>query len=374
MQLCTNLVYAAAEVFDPCEVLGMYKTLAFLLLVLLSACTTEHTPERSPTATKNITNDLLPETLKWNDARNSVLLLLPLSGSNAAIGQNIINACLLASQGSKDVDFHVVDTARIDPAMLYEQTKYKKFKAVIGPDFCNEVRQYESIFGDVPIFALSNNTDINNQHVIACGLSPLDELKIICEYIRKEKMKGVLFLMPDTPYADRIVTLARKMLPKMFDNDEVDVIKYNKISKEDALKAAQSSRQAIFILEPILDIDELPTTKRVFTLSASALSNKSAWNGVIFAFEDNRRKAFIKHYQKIFKKVPTAIDLAAYDLVGAICASTARNMDFFGTNFQGCLGEFALDKKHGMRRKLHLFSIIDSQEIPLENSIKMQDL
>lgn len=305
------------------------------------------------------------EMRKWDKASTSIILLLPMSGNNSAIGNSIIDTSLLASQKIKDVEFHIVDTISTDPIQLYEQTKHKNFKAIIGPVFYNEVRQYEAIFNNIPIFTLSNNIDVNNQHVFACGLSPQEELNFICKYIMNKKLNGITFLMPDNPYSEKLIKLAKSRLPN-FAEDDINVIKYTSITKEDALRIAQSSKQAIFVLDPILNIETLPEEKYVFTLSASALSNKTAWNGAIFVSDNNKwRKDFIKRYKKMFKRIPTTIDMVAYDIIKAICTSETQ-ADLFKTKFNGCFGEFVFSKKHGIQRDLHLYTLKNSEEISIE--------
>lgn len=308
---------------------------------------------------------------KWPSAENTVLLLLPMSGENSAVGRSAACACLLASEGAEDIDFHIIDTNTADTLKLYEQFKHKNIKAVAGPVFYKEVGKYAAIFGKAPFFSLSNNIDINNQHVIACGLSPQEELNKICAYIKRKKMGGLLMILPNNSYSDKIIRMAKKSLTRLrFDTENsLEIIKYKSITRKDAAHAvAASGRKAVFIMDPILDIDDLDNHE-VFTLSSSALANKSAWDGINFVFGSSGRKnAFINRYKRMFRKTPTAIDMTAYDIVKAICDCCVNRTDLYNKKFPGCLGEFIFRKKHGIARNLHIYKIINSEEIDLEEN------
>lgn len=304
---------------------------------------------------------------RWTNATNSILLLLPLSGEHKLIGQGALNACLLASQEIPNVDFHIVDTATADTLSLHEQFQRQKFTAIVGPVFCNEIVKYATVFGESSFFSLSNNIDINNQRVIACGLSPQEELNEICVHLKKEKYNGLLLLMPKNDYANKIVGMARKALIKAgFDpEDDMEVLRYMDITKENATQAiASSSKKAIFVLEPILDMEKLDNHE-IFTLSASALNDKSTWDGVCFAQGDTKyRQEFIEKYKKAFNKSPTAIDMIAYDMVRTICESCTDNVNLFDTKFPGCFGDFTFSRKNGITRKLYMYKMVNGQDVP----------
>lgn len=346
-----------------------------LPVLLLAACTTSvkdipeqsNTPEINPLAEKIFYEKQMR---KWSVADNSVLLLLPLSGEHEIIGRSALNACLLASKDIPNIDFYVVDTTTADTLSLHEKFKDKKFTAIVGPVFCNEIVKYATIFGETSFFSLSNNIDINNQRTIACGLSPQEELNAICKYLKKEKRNGLLLMMPQSEYANKIIVMARKaMISAGFDpEDDMETLKYKTITRENATQAiASSSKKAIFVIDPILDIEQL-NNHEIFTLSSSALSNKSEWNGTFFAFGDSGyRQVFIEKYNNMFHKAPTAIDMVAYDTVQAICKSCLGNTDIFDEKFPGCFGDFTFDKKNGIMRKLQIYKISDGKESPLNS-------
>lgn len=309
------------------------------------------------------------EMKKWPVASNTVLLLLPMSGENSVLGQSISRACLLASQGVQNIDFHIIDTAVADTVNLYEQFKYKNINTIIGPVFYNEIGKYAAVFGNAQFFSLSNNVDINNQHVMACGLSPQEELSRIFGYIKSKRLNGLLMIIPNNSYSDKIVCMAKKSLAHFgFDTEDfLEVTKYRSITRKDATRAAVASgRRAVFVLDPILNMERLGN-KRVFTLSSSALANRSAWDGVIFAFgNSDYRNNFIDRYKQTFHKTPTTIDMVAYDVVRAVCDSCINHTDLYNAKFCGCLGDFAFKKRVGIVRNLQLYKLVDSEEIELE--------
>jgi len=338
----------------------------------VSCSVNKNIPEQVVTPAKKhiIKKNYFEENLKqWNKARNSVLILVPMSGENVAIGRGIINACLLSANDASDIDFYVENTHDVDMSKLYEKFKEHNFDAIIGPVFYNEVGKYEALFRHTPIFSLSNNISINNQHVIACGLSPQEEIKKICLTIKASKLSGVLLLVPENSYANKIVQLMRQQLVKIGFNEEndVDIIRYKSITKDDATRIVQTSnRRAVFVVDPILNIDEIDD-KFVFTLSSSVLNNRENWNGVIFAFDDNlNRKKMVNLYTSNFKSTPTIIDIVAYDILNAIISSIKNHTALFGTKFSGCLGNFEITKKNGIVRDLNLYKIESDELVRLE--------
>lgn len=277
-----------------------------------------------------------------------------MSGSNAAIGEGVVNAGLLAEKNS-DTEFYVVDTEkRVDSFKLHEQFKGKNLKAVIGPVFYHEARKYGALFPTVSILSLSNNLKINNGHIIACGISPQNEIRKLMSFAKSENMQGVLAILPETEFGNLILSSLKNEMA----DEELDVVRYSEISKEDATRCARASgKQIIFVIEPILITSKLKDAK-VFTLSSIVLNNTADWDGAVFAFADNQEQAaFIEEYKRNFGKSPNTIDIVAYDLMNAVDTALYQDMPLFDTEFDGCLGKFSVNKKSGLERDFKILTV-----------------
>ncbi|MCR5224565.1 MAG: hypothetical protein K6C34_00615, partial [Alphaproteobacteria bacterium] len=185
----------------------MRQTIRLLLLVFLASCSshndqTQITPISQRKSNTNVTR---LEKIAKRHAKNSVLLLLPMSGTNKSIGEGVVHAAMLANQNS-DIEFYVVDTAeRFDAFKLYESFKQKNLKAIVGPVFYQEAQKYGALFPTVPVLSLSNNLKINNGHIIACGISPQNEIRALLSFAKLKNMHGVLAILPETKFGDLIL-------------------------------------------------------------------------------------------------------------------------------------------------------------------------
>jgi hypothetical protein len=108
----------------------------------------------------------------------------------------------------------------------------------------------------------------------------------------------------------------------------------------------------------------------VFTLSSIALSNQEAWDGAIFAFSDNEeQRKFTQKYQHIFGTRPAVLDMIAYDLMKTVKNSINSGRPITNNNYEGCLGEFSINAKSGLVRKLQIFRLEKSEKINLTEAM-----
>lgn len=337
-------------------------------IFFLISCSQKH-PETVPQIHSNFDRTVEDPYLKKiskKEAENKILVLLPLSGSNAQLGRGILDACILAAKenGNSDIDFVVIDTA--DQKLNINEVLWKcdsaNLRAVIGPIFFNEARRYAALFPNTPIFTFSNNKEINNNHIFTCGISPQDETDAIFRYARKTKKKDFLIMLPKKLGSEEIMKYLRKSMKrfKYSEKNDVEVIRYEHMRKEEATRyVANSGKRAVFILEPIVDIAKLPSNIDVFSLSSNAMLNKNAWDGCIFAFSSiDELIDFSSKYSSTFGRTPTTLDVIGYDITSALCKSaTDDNAPFSLENkhLHGCLGDFCAVKNKGLKRNMDLY-------------------
>ncbi|MDR2723609.1 MAG: penicillin-binding protein activator [Holosporaceae bacterium] len=360
----------------------VHRSIRLFLLLYLASCSLDkniHRQEEIP-AQEFRFDELFDPRLKLLDQKeNVVLLLLPLSGSNSYIGMNVLNACLMDLNEAQNIDFYVVDTTDTsrERYTIYNRLKNKNLKAIIGPVFSSETAQYGALFPNTPILSFSNNLKINSGHVFACGLSLQDEIRALVAYANAQQINSFLIMLPNGELGDQIVEIIGLEFKKygMEEGDDLEIIRYTSITRKAATKYANNSnKKAVFIINPILTISKLEDIQ-VFTLSSAALSNIEVWDGVIFAFFDNQeQQEFVKKYRSVFGMQPTILDIMGYDLMKIVKESIISRSPIVQNYYQSCLGEFFLDKKSGLRRKLQIFRLENSRKIELTPSSENSEL
>ena len=335
--------------------------------MLLNSCSTQRDIKISQ---KDQNSDLLKDfhlkKISNENVNNTILLLLPLSGVNANLGHGILNACILSANESQNtnIDFVVIDTAdrSLDKNQLCWKYKSKNLRAIVGPIFFTEAKRYGALFPTIPMFTFSNNIKVNSNHIFACGLSPQNEINEIFSFARRNKIEDFLVMLPKGKYGDEIeqyLTISMKKF-NFVEETDIEIIRYDSIERKEATNYVKSSgRQAVFILDPILDLEQLPKNIVVFTLSSHALQNREAWNGCIFAFSNIQELVnFSVKYKNVFGKTPSVLDMIGYDIINALCASANDPYEPFileNKELHGCLGNFSIIKNKGIKRELHLY-------------------
>jgi ABC-type branched-subunit amino acid transport system substrate-binding protein len=357
------------------------RRIMLLAMMFLTSCSPDRSvrqittiPSEKTVVYEPAVDDLFDPSLtifSGQGAENAILLLLPMSGSNAAVGRGILNACILANAkiSPKNVDFFVIDTANsnLEKFNLYDEFRNKNLKTIIGPVFFHEAKQYSTLFPNIPILTFSNNIKANNDHVVACGMSPRNEIGTLFSFAASKNINSFLLILPEGEFGDQILADARKEADKHGLGDDMEVVRYASFSSKDAMKCLRTSgKKAAFVIDPLLDASKLKNTY-VFTLSSSALANGNAWNGSIFAFADNpEQKEFMEEYQNLFGKTPTILDIIAYDLTKVACQSIEDEKSIFERNYSGCLGKFSIKKGQGLNRYLGVFCLQNSQRIEID--------
>jgi hypothetical protein len=297
---------------------------------------------------------------------NIVLLPLPLSGANGEIGNGILNACLLAAaeRDNGPINFWVIDASNpnLDIYKLHEKFKRADLKAILGPVFFKEAMQLGAIFPATPIFTLSNNRSVNNSHIFACGVSPVDEIKALCAYADSHGLHDLLVLLPETALGNQLSEqITDETNLRGFNNyGDVEVMRYRSMSEEDAAKYIKNSgKKAVFMIDPLVTPSELDGVA-VFTLASVALSDREDWEGAFYAFFSSPTLAnFIGKYRNLFGKDPGPLEIIAYDLVNFLQDLTTAGMseDNLYEKYSGCSGFFSMKKNGGLKRRLSVVQL-----------------
>jgi ABC-type branched-subunit amino acid transport system substrate-binding protein len=191
---------------------GPLKRLALLALLSLSIAGCQLVPrsgDRMPAPAEAPVVDEEDQpgpALPPGETRNRVAVLVPLTGSNAAVGQSIANAAnlALADLGSERVRITAYDTAP-GPLAAVNQALADGNGLFLGPLLAEDARAIAPIArrANVPVIAFSNDVSIAGDGVYVLGLNPGQSIEQVVEYARSRGARRFGALLPASVYGER---------------------------------------------------------------------------------------------------------------------------------------------------------------------------
>lgn len=152
-----------------------------------------------PVASRPAAQDGLPE----DRERHRVALLVPLSGTNAAVGQAIANAATLAlaDTGGKALRITTYDTAT-GAAVAARKALADGNRLILGPLLAEDVRAVAAATGParIPVIAFSNDAAVAGAGVWLLGFSPAQSIDRVVRYARGRGLTRFAGLMPQGLY------------------------------------------------------------------------------------------------------------------------------------------------------------------------------
>ena len=134
-------------------------------------------------------------------------LLVPLSGENKEIGQQIIKAVRLAV---KDIDSDFIEIIPRDTASAANNTlrsaielKNLGVQVVIGPVFFNSLTYLDEV-KELTFLSLTNKTLDLPKNIISAGVNSTSQLNTIKKFIELNEIERVIFLTPMLDYEAEI--------------------------------------------------------------------------------------------------------------------------------------------------------------------------
>lgn len=315
-------------------------------------------------------------------------LLLPLSGPQAALGQNLLNAAQMALY---DVGTDAFDLVPIDTTGTPEGASAAARKAlaegvqiVIGPVFTPEVQAVKplTVAASVPLLALSNNEDLADPGVYVLGLSPLDQVGRVLAYAKAQGLTRIAGLTPQTPYGDAVanalaeeadlqgLTLvqntryAASEAPAALAQGFMSAL--NKAGGAQAVLFGDSGASLLNLASALKANGYNETTTRALGTGqwedGSAGRSPVLAGGWYAAPAGTQRRAFNNRYVQTFGgSAPAAITPLSYDAT-ALAAVLARSKDRYSTTrlidptgFGGVDGIFRLNPSGNCERGLAVF-------------------
>ena len=305
-------------------------------------------------------------------------ILAPLSGENAELGQQIVNSIRMALIEIDDnkIEVYPKDT-KSDPNIALQSAKdldQLGISLVIGPVFHRNLIYLNEV-ENITFLSLTNKTLDLPKNVISSGINATSQLNTIKKFLKLNKIKKSIFLVPNLNYDSEIERGIKKSKLKFFKQYYYD-IEPTKLTKQ-IEEITNYERRKQNLLDEILRVEnsdgpnkdkEIEKLKKKYTLGSLQFDSviiadfdeslKSVITSLLYTDVLPKEKYFITFNQwfdesllketnaqpiyypsinkknlddfisKFFKKFnykPNHISLLSYDLIGLIYYLSLKN-------------------------------------------------
>lgn len=280
------------------------------------------TPEPSATA------------LPTDDTRHRVALLVPMSGSNGAVGQSIANAATMAVLDTN------ADNLRITTYDTAAGAKNAAAKAVadgnkliLGPLLADNVPAVLAAArpSNVPIISFSNDTSIAGDGVYLIGHMPEQSITRTVAYARGKGASSFAVLAPEGDYGQRSISALNNALrsfggslvqSERYARGNTSIVSAARRVKDrggyDTVLVAEGARLAIQAAGELKSGSGAETLLLGTELwsGESAITRASTLRGALFsAVSDARYKRYSDSYRNRFGTAPYRVSTLGYDAV-----------------------------------------------------------
>ena len=343
-------------------------------------------------------------------------LLVPLSGDNSALGEQIVKATRLALKdiGSDKIEIYPKDT-QSDPKVTLRSAKELNqagIKLVIGPIFYKNLEYLDEV-KDLIFLSFTNKTLDLPKNVISAGVNSTSQLNTIKKFLKLNEIKKSIFLIPNSNYDMEIKQGIKSSKIKTFkqyyyDNeptkltqqiekitnygvrkqnliDEItrlenseDLNKEKKIEnlkkrytlgkvKFDSVIIADFDESLKSVITSLLYTDVSPKDKYFITFNQwfdKSLLNETSSQPIYYpSINKNNLENFKKKFFVQFNQNPNHISLLSYDLVGLIYYLLSNNeIDQISkvfnaqNSFKGKIGIFDI-KNNKINHRLNFYKV-----------------
>ena len=333
-------------------------------------------------------------------------LLVPLSGENKEIGQQIIKAVRLAV---KDINSDFIEIIPRDTASTANKTmrsaielKNLGVQVVIGPVFFNSLTYLDEV-KELTFLSLTNKTLDLPKNIISAGVNSTSQLNTIKKFIELNRIERTIFLTPMLDYEAEVQKGIKDSKIKVFRDyiydieptklteqiekitnygirkqnlyDEIYRVENsndpNKEKKTEQLKKRYTLGGLNFDAVVISDFDESlksvttsllytdvsPKNKYFITLNQwfdESLINETNLQPIYYpSINKINFDSYKKKFFEEFKEYPDHLSLLSYDLVGLIYyLSLKNNLSELNKLFK---------KKNSFKGKIGIFDIQDNK-------------
>ena len=343
-------------------------------------------------------------------------LLIPMTGENKEIGQQIIKSTKIALKdiNSNNLEIYPKDT-KSDPKETIKsayELKEMGIKIIIGPVFYSSL-EYLNEIEDLIFVSFTNKTLNLPKNILSGGVNATSQLNAIKEFLELNEIKKTIFLTPKINYEPEIkkaIKQSKIKISKYFIYDteptkltaQIEKITNYKIRKQnlaDEIKRVENSdlidkekqlekldkkytignvnfdsviisdfdESLKSVITSLLYTDVSPKKKFIVTFNQwfdeSLLEEKSIQPLYYPSINKENLDNFKKKYYKEFNEYPNYLSLLSYDLVGLIYYLSLKN-DLSQINkvfnaknsFKGKIGTFDIENNK-INHRLNFYKV-----------------
>ena len=298
-----------------------------------------------------------PETIELKQPegtrdRQTVGLLLPLSGDKAPLGETMLRAAELAMFDVATADFQLVVRDTKGTPRGAEAAARSAIDAganlLLGPVFSSSVRDVKPVAdgGQVPVLAFSNNPAVAEQGTYVMGLMPAQQVRRVVSYAVQQGRRNFAVLAPENAYGELVAGAMRRAVeryggtvrhtafypPGSQDvSDQVETLADKGFGDmADAAVMLPAGGQQLQTLAPTLPFFDIDPDDVQFLGTAlwndPSLGTEPALVGGWFAAPPpNARKRFRERYRDTFANEPGELASLAYDATALASLLARRN-------------------------------------------------
>lgn len=345
----------------------------------LAACAV--VPKAPPQTQRPTTPQPSPDALPTDTERHRIALLVPMTGTNAAVGQSISNAATMALLDTNAANLRVTtyDTAT-NPGQAAQRAVADGNQLILGPLLSEDIQPVlaHSRPAKVPLISFSNDETAASRDAYVMGNLPSESVERSVTYAIGRGVKSFGALVPRGEYgqraSDALMAATRKggatvQAMEAYDRSNASVTAAARKLRErggyGAVLIADGGRMAGLaapILKPSGESMQIIGTE--LWSGEKSVTSTGALSGALFsAVSDNRFGQFSQSYKRRYGATPYRIATLGYDAVlltlriarewrPGTSFPTARLADKDG--FLGLDGAFRFDRNGAIERALEV--------------------
>ncbi len=347
-------------------------------------------------------------------------LLVPITGDNKNLGQQIIKSIRIALKeiGSEKIEIQLKDT-NSDPNKTLKSANELKdmgIKIVLGPIFYESLAYLQEV-PEITFLSLTNKTENLPDNVISAGINATSQLNTIKKFIKKNDLKKTIFLSPKLDYEIEIKKAIKqsklkiknyyiyeteptkltaqiekitnyKIRKKNLDDEIRRVENSNLIDKEkqleklnkkytignvnfDSVIISDFDQNLKSVITSLLYTDVSPKNKYFIVFNQwfdeSIISEKNLQPIYYPSVNKKNLEDFENRFNQEFKEKPNHLSLLSYDLIGLVYYLSLKN-DFVDkkkifkkeNSFKGKIGIFDIENNK-INHRLNFYEISDGK-------------
>ena len=359
---------------------------------------------------------LLHSTTSATEEKIKIGLLVPITGDNKKLGQQIVKSVQMALKDidTDKIEIHLKDTNSNPDTATKSALELKEIgvKIVIGPVFYNCLAQLGKI-QDVTFLSFTNQTIELPNNVISAGVNAVSQLSAIKKFIENNGIRKTILLTPNLNYKNEIKKAIKQSKIKIFKQyiyeteptkltaqiEKITNYKIRKQNLEDEIKRVENSdlldkEKQLKKLEKkytigsvrfdsviISDFDESlksvitsflytdvsPKNKYIITFNQwfdqSLLNEKNIQPIYYPSINKKNLDNFSNKFEKEFNQTPNYLSLLSYDLIGLVYYLSTKN-EFVNNDrlfknknsFKGKIGIFDIEN-YKINHRLNFYKI-----------------